>query len=105
VDSNYNSDINQNDIPKKAKRFFTPGMPGNGDGVIAKIEDVRSGFVEAVSAIDSSNNFSINSKVYFDNSGTGGSEAEVLISSVTGKSVNYLQSKESKVVQLTTVQT
>ena len=105
VDSNYNSNINQNDIPKKAKRLFMPGMPGNGEGVIAKIEDVRSGFVEAVSIVDSSDNFSINSKVYFDNSGTGGSEAEVLISSVTGKSVNYLQSKESKVVQLTTVQT
>lgn len=105
VDSNYNSDINQNDIPKKAKRLFIPGMPANGDGVIAVIEDVKSGFVESVSVVDSSSNFSINSKVYFDNSGTGGSEAEVLISSVTGKSVNYLQSKESKVVQLTTIQT
>uniref|UniRef100_UPI001CBEB767 YHYH protein n=1 Tax=Acinetobacter baumannii TaxID=470 RepID=UPI001CBEB767 len=30
VDSNYNSDINQNDIPKASRRLFTPGMQGNG---------------------------------------------------------------------------
>lgn len=105
VDSNYNSNINQADTPKNSKRLFIPGMPGNGEGVIAKIAEVKSGFVDSVSVLRSSSNFSVNSKVYFDNKGTGGGEAEVLVSSVKGKQVNYIESKESKVVQLTTIQT
>ena len=104
VDSNYASNISQNDIPKKAKRLFTPGMPRNGEGVIAKIADVKAGFLDSISLTNSSSNFSVNSKVYFDNSGTEGKDAEAIVSSVNGKSVNYLQSKENKVVQLTVIQ-
>jgi len=104
VDSNYNSDINQNDIPKKSKRLFSDGMPENGEGLIAQIAEVKSGVVDGVTVVSSSNNFSVNSKVYFDNSRTEGKDTEVIISSVNGKPVNYLQSKENKVVQLTTIQ-
>ena len=104
VDSNYNSDINQNDIPKNSKRFFVPGMPRNGEGLIAQISEVKSGGVDRVSVERSSENFSVNSKVYFDNRGTEGSEVEAIVSSVKGKNVNYLQSKENKVVKLTTIQ-
>ena len=104
VDSNYNSNINQNDIPKNSKRLFIPGMPKNGEGVIARIADVKSGFIDSISVLNSSDNFSVNSKVYFNNNGTGGQEAEAIVSSVKGKQVNYLQSKENKVVQLTIIQ-
>jgi hypothetical protein len=104
VDSNYNSDINQNDIPKKARRFYQAGMPRNGDGFIAQIEEVKQGNVESVSVLDTSANFSINSQLYFDNTGTQGSEAEAIVSSVKGKDVSYLQSKENKVVKLTIIQ-
>jgi hypothetical protein len=104
VDSNYNSDINQNDIPKNAKRFFVPGMPRNGEGLIAQISEVKTGGVDKISVERSSKNFSVNSKVYFDNRGTEGSEVEAVVSSVKGKDVNYLQSKENKVVKLTTIQ-
>lgn len=71
-------------------------MPRNGEGVIAQIAEVRSGFVDNISVLDSSDNFSVNSSVYFDNKGTGGQEAEAIVSSVKGKIVNYLQSKETK---------
>ncbi len=104
VDSNYNSDINQNDIPKKARRFYQAGMPRNGDGFLAQIEEVKQGNVESVSVLDTSANFSINSQLYFDNTGTQGSEAEAIVSSVKGKDVSYLQSKENKVVKLTIIQ-
>ena len=104
VDSNYNSDINQNDIPKKSKRYYLSGMPRNGEGLIASISEVKSGFVDGVTVERSSNNFSVNSKIYFDNTGTEGSDAKAIISSVKGKSVNYLESKEDKVVKLTTIQ-
>ena len=104
VDSNYNSNINQNDIPKTAKRFFTSGMPRNGEGVIASVSSITPGSIDSVSIESSSSNFSVNSKVHFDNQGTDGSEAEALVNSVKGQSVSYLQSKENKVVKLTTIQ-
>ena len=104
VDSNYNSNINQNDIPKKSKRFYIPGMPRNGEGVVAQISEVRSGTIDSIAIDRSSSNFSVNSKVYFDNKGSEGSEAEALVESVKGKSVEYLESYEDKVVKLTTIQ-
>ena len=105
VDSNYNSDINQNDIPKNAKRYNVPGISRNGEGLIATVSDVSSGTIDNIDSVRSSSNFSVNSKVYFDNQGTEGSEIEANVASVKGKSVNYLQSKETKVVKLTTIQT
>ena len=104
VDSNYTTKINQNDIPKDAKRFFTPGMLGNGDGLVATISEVRSGTVDNVVIDNSSSNFSVNSQLYFNNIGTEGRDVNALVSSVKGKGVNYLQSKEDKVVKLTTIQ-
>ena len=104
VDSNYNSNINQNDVPKNAKRFYRPGMQGNGEGLIAQIEEVTSGTVDRVAVDRSSTNFSVNSKLFFDNSGTQGSDVEALVASVKGEQVNYLQSREDKVVKLTTIQ-
>ena len=105
VDSNYNSNINQLDIPKTAKRFETADMSRNGEGVIAQIGDIVPGTVDTISVVGSSDNFSVNSNIYFNNQGTDGSEVEAIVESVKGKSVNYLQSKESKVVKLTTIQT
>ena len=75
-------------------------------GFIGQISDVSPGTVDSVAIESSSTNFSVNSKVYFDNEGTEGSEVEALVSSVKGKGVTYLQeSKERKVVKLTTIQT
>ena len=104
VDSNYNSDINQNDIPKASKRFYIPGMPRNGEGVFAKIAEVKSGTIDNIIVDGSSDNFSVNSKLYFDNRGSEGSEAEALVNSLKGKPVQYLDSYENKVVKLTTIQ-
>ena len=104
VDSNYNSNISQDDIPKKSKRLYEAGMPRNGEGFTAQISDVKSGTVDAIDIVDTSDNFSINSQIYFDNKGTEGSEAEAIVSSVKGKDVNYLESKQTKVVKLTTIQ-
>ena len=104
VDSNYNSNINQNDVPKNSKRLFVPGMQGNGEGLLATIDTLKSGTVQGVEVEQSSDNFSVNSKIFFDNQGTEGFDAESIVSSVKGKPVAYLQSKEDKVVKLTTIQ-
>ena len=104
VDSNYNSNINQDDIPKNSRRFYQAGMQRNGEGFVAQIAEVKQGNVEQVTIVDSSTNFSINSQVYFDNRGTQGSEVEAIVKSVKGRDVSYLESKEDKVVKLTTIQ-
>ena len=104
VDSNYNSNINQDDIPKTAKKIYSAGMQRNGEGLIASISEVRSGTVDNIDVIDTSRNFSINSQIYFDNRGTEGSEVESIISSVEGRDVSYIECKEDKVVKLTTIQ-
>ena len=104
VDSNYNSDISQDDIPKKSKRLNVAGMQGNGEGLIAEIGAVSSGILDSIEIQDSHNNFSINNKLYFDNTGTEGDSAEALVSSVTGENVQYLECKEDRVVKLTTIQ-
>ena len=104
VDSNYNSDINQNDVPKNSKRFYIPGMPRNGEGVVAEISEVKSGTIDSIAIDRSSANFSVNGKVYFNNKGSEGTEAEALVGSVKGKEVQYLDSYENKVVKLTTIQ-
>ena len=105
VDSNYNSDITQSEVPKNAKRLSVAAMPRNGEGFVGTISDVSSGTVDSINIDRSSANFSVNNKVFFNNQGTQGSEAEALVASVKGKTVNYLQSKETKVVKLTTIQT
>ena len=46
VDSNYNSNINQNDIPKNAKRYYQAGHARNGEVLIAQIADVSQGNVD-----------------------------------------------------------
>ena len=104
VDSNYNSNINQNDIPKKSRRLNELGMPGNGEGVIAEIGSVKPGTVDNVTVERSANVFSVNSKLYFDNKGTDGFQAEALAESVKGQPVEYIDSYENKVVKLTTIQ-
>ena len=104
VDSNYNSNISQDDIPKKSKRLNVAGMQGNGEGLIAEIGAVGAGILDSVEIQDSHDNFSINNKLYFDNVGTEGTSAEALVSSVTGENVQYLECKEDRVVKLTTIQ-
>ena len=100
VESNYASNLNQSNISSNVKRLFVPGIVGNGDGVNATIKDLESGSVDFVEVESSSDSFSVGSSLVFDNLGTDGNNVEASVSSVKGKSVNYLQSFESKVVKL-----
>ena len=79
-------------------------MPRNGEGVVAQISEVKSGTIDSIAIDRSSSNFSVNSKIYFNNRGSEGSEAEALVESVKGKNIQYLDSYENKVVKLTTIQ-
>jgi len=100
VDSNYNSNLSQDDLPLDARRLSLPGIPTNGGNVIAKIKDVTSGSIDSIEISSSSSNFSVGSELFFDNSGTNGFGAEASVSSVKGKTVNFLESQQTKATRL-----
>ena len=53
LDSNYNSEISQTDLPKFARRLRTSNIPSNGSSVIAQIEDVIGGSVSSATVYNS----------------------------------------------------
>ena len=101
VDSNYNSSLNQSNISRNVKRLFTPGLPSNGGGLSAFVQDLESGSIDSVDVVSSTESFSSGSKLVFDNSGTEGREVEAIVNSVKGKDVTSLESFETKAVKLT----
>ena len=100
VDSNYNSNLSQEDLPTDARRFNRVGTPSNGGNVIAQIKDIKSGSIEEIEVVSSSDNFSIGSELVFDNSGTNGFGASGSVSLVKGRTVNFLESQQTKATRL-----
>jgi hypothetical protein len=105
VDSNYNSNISQNDLPVSATRLRTPDLESNGSGVYAYIESTTTGGVSAATIEDSNNNFKVGSFVRINNSNTGGTESAASVASIVGKDVLSLESKDIKSTQIITSQT
>ncbi len=96
VDSNYNSEISQDDIPVNAKRLRTDVLDRNGDLTTAVIEDIRRGTVSSADVISSGSNFSVGCKLEIDNSDTSGSGAGGEVDSVKGKTVESIESQSTK---------
>jgi hypothetical protein len=105
VDSNYNSNISQSDIPIAAKRLKTDKIENNGAGVIAVINSVSKGGVSGADVEKSTDNFKVGSIVRINNSGTDGTGASVSVSSVTGKNVISLETVQTKATEIRTLQT
>ena len=104
VKSNYQSDVTQNAIPKEAKRLFITGTEQNGKSEIAIIDSISRGSVSGVTVEDSQPNFSVGSRVYVNNAGTGGTGATGRVSATFGKPVTSLESRETKASVLTSAQ-
>jgi len=96
LDSNYNSAISQDDLPKFARRLRTSDIPSNGSSAISKIEDVIGGSVSSATVYDSTPVYSVGSKLIVDSELTGGSDAEAEVDSVIGKNVVSLESQQTK---------
>ena len=96
IDSNYNSELSQDDIPRSARRLRTSDITNNGDLVLAKIEDVKRGSVSSINVFDSTNNFSVGSEVIIDDSDTHGFGATAEVSSVKGRQVSSIESQDVK---------
>jgi len=105
IDSNYNSEISQDDLPVNAKRLRTVDIDSNGDLSIAKIEDVQRGTVSSVDILSSTDNFSVGSEVIVNNDQTEGSGAEAKVSSVKGRNVISINSQTNKILLVDLVST
>ncbi len=98
VDSNYNSNISQDDLPKNLKRLRTSDIDNNGVNSFALIGDVTNGNVSAAYADYSTETFSIGSELFVDNLNTQGFGAKAFVSEINGKDVASLESVQEKAV-------
>ena len=98
LESNYNSEMTQDDLPVNANRLRTSDISKNGVQAIAKIEDVTRGVVSSATIVNSGSNFSVGGSLVIDNSGTEGSNVAGEIDSVKGKPVSSLESQTTKVL-------
>ena len=102
VDSNYNKSISQKDLPKKVVRLKTSNTPDNGYSISAYIDSVKSGGVSSVICESSTNTFSPGSIVEVDYTDTEGSGLIAKVSSVKGKTVQSIESQQTKAVKIVT---
>ncbi len=100
VDSNYNSAINQNDLPINVKRLRTNSIENNGVNTIVKINNISAGSVSDVDIQDSTDNFEVGSFIRVNDTNTGGQGASALVSEVNGIPVNLIDCVENKVLEI-----
>jgi len=98
LDSNYNSNISQYDLPISANRYRSSGISKNGDKTYATIKDVSRGTVSSATVISSNDNFSVGNKIVVDDTDSGGYGASGEVDSVKGKTVTSIESQETKVL-------
>lgn len=100
VDSNYNTPISQRDLPKQVKRLDVLDFDLSGKGFVGKIKDVSPGRVKSVSVASSVDTFEVGSSIVTENNLVSGS-----VSSLKGKNVLSIESKETNAVEITTLNT
>jgi hypothetical protein len=93
VDSNYNADLTQDDLPTKAERYRIPGMDGNGSQSMLTIAETLSGNVETLSILNSTDQFKVGGKFQVSDVRTDGSGASAFVSSVVGKDILSMDCK------------
>lgn len=100
VDSNYNSEISQDDIPLNLKTIRTDNSQRNGSEFIGLIQDVNSGNISSGYVEYSLPNFSPGNEVYLNNNQTEGFGASIVVNDVTGKPVTSIESVQTKATKL-----
>ena len=100
LDSNYNSNISQDDLPVGANRLRTSGISKNGVKTLARVKDVTRGTVSSASIVSSGSNFSVGGKLVIDNTDTDGSDAAGEVESVKGRTVSSIESQSTKALYI-----
>jgi len=105
VDSNYNADLTQEDIPGFVKRL-KQGDAINGGNTLLKVQTTISGNVSGIDIVDSPATFKVNNDFIVNDVGTEGTDAAAKVASVTGQNILSIDSNslhpqdESKRVSL-----
>jgi len=100
VDSNYNSNISQDDIPVGLQAYRTSLSERNGSGFSGSLLDVKSGNITSGYVESSTRNFSPGNNVFIDNTATNGKDGVVVVDQVTGKTVTSIESTQTKAAQI-----
>ena len=100
VDSNYNSNISQDDIPVGLKALRNDSSERNGSQFAGLIQDVKSGNISSGYVESSQNTFSPGGNVYIDNTRTNGKDSVVTVKQVTGKNIVSIESKDTKATRI-----
>ena len=72
--------------------MFIDGTDKNGESEVAVIENVSEGSVSSVNVEDSQPIYGVGSKIYVDNTNSGGLGASGVVSSTYGKPVQSIES-------------
>ena len=94
VDSNYNADLSQDDLPSYAKRLRTPGMPTNGGNTVLRVNKTTTGSISALKVDDSPASFKVGNRFIVNDNGTEGGGAAAIVAEVTGKEVTSVKSND-----------
>ena len=86
VDSNYNADLTQDDLPSYAKRL-KQGMPTNGGNTVLRVNKTTTGSISALKVDDSPASFKVGNRFIVNDNGTEGGGAAAIVAEVTGKDV------------------
>ncbi|QPB08289.1 structural protein [Synechococcus phage S-H9-2] len=92
VDSNYNADLSQDDIPFYAKRLRTSDISKNGGNVVFQVNKTSKGSVSSLDIEESPASFKVGNRFIVSDSGSEGSGAAAVVAEVTGKNVTSLTS-------------
>ena len=96
VESNYASKISQANVSSKSRRLKTSITPNNGVYATAIVETTSEGSVTSSVVESSPQNFNVGNSVIVDNYETSGSGLVVEVSSLKGKQISSIESKETK---------
>jgi len=100
VDSNYNSPISQDNLPKESKRLRTAGIQKNGDEFVGIVDLSSNGGISDVDIQNSVDSFSVDCKLFINNQNTSGFDAAASVSSVYGKQVESIECKQTKSLKI-----
>ena len=100
VESNYAAKISQLNVPSKSRRLKTSITPNNGVYASAIIETTTEGNVTSSVVEYSPANFSIGNSVIVDNYETSGNDLVAEVSSLKGKQIDSIESKQTKALKI-----
>ena len=95
VDSNYNSELTQNQIPKAAKLLDFSEYLENGKDFSAVVDTVQPGTISGFQLDNFTTTHKPKNKVFFDNTGTSGINLTAEVETVFGEDVEYINAKQS----------